>query len=228
MKVAIVITGHMRCWKQLAPHFKEKYINVYNPDIYISTWNTEGWWQWGDYFKQSPLVNADELREFYKPKRLVVEPFDPLFNYLFTEKATKYTNAIGHPKNMISMFYKWMSGINLLEDQYDLVIRMRPDVQYLNHLPDFDPSNFYVAEIPGLKQGGLGDMFHAGNQADMSSFCSIFDYLDPLYQQTDSFCTHLLSQQHAKNLNLKLIEFINEYILHNTPFGSHQDVLKFL
>jgi len=228
MKTAIVLTGHMRCWKQLAPHFKQTYIDKYNPDIYISTWDTEGWWQWGNYFKQSPPVIIEELIDFYKPKRIAVDQYEPLYDQRFSSLALKYPNAIGHAKNMISMFYKWGNGINMLDEQYDFVIRMRPDVQYLNPHLDFDSSNFYVAQIPGLQQGGLGDMFHAGKHSDMVTFCNIFFYLDELYSQVGTMCPHLITQQYAKNLNLNVIEFSNEYILHNTPFGSHQDVLKFL
>ena len=48
MKVAVILTGHMRCWRDVLPNFKEKVIDRYNPDIFIHTWNEEGWWIPGD------------------------------------------------------------------------------------------------------------------------------------------------------------------------------------
>jgi hypothetical protein len=33
-KVAVILTGHMRSWKQVFPNFKEKIIDKYNPDIF--------------------------------------------------------------------------------------------------------------------------------------------------------------------------------------------------
>ena len=44
MKVAIVLTGHMRHWKEVLPNFKQRFIDKYNPDIFINTWSEEGWY----------------------------------------------------------------------------------------------------------------------------------------------------------------------------------------
>ena len=228
MKTAVVITGHMRCWKQLFPYFKEKFIDTYNPDIYISTWDTEGWWQWGDFYRNSPVINENEIIEAYKPKKCLIED-NKIYDSLFDSLATKYTKVLGlTKKNTISMMYKWKSGIDLIESDYDLVIRTRTDVQYLNPFPDFDPQFFYTAEQPGVDHGGLGDMMHVGSYKNIKDFCNIYIELDDLYAQIDVFCSHLLSEQHAKNLKLQWIEFSNPYNLYNTPWGRHQDVQSFM
>ncbi len=44
MKVAVVLTGHLRCWRDVLSNFKQRIVNRYNPDIFIHTWNEEGWW----------------------------------------------------------------------------------------------------------------------------------------------------------------------------------------
>ena len=66
MRVAIIIAGHLRCWKQMYPYFKANFIDRYNnPDIFISTWTDEGWWKWGNekgIYENSALVNFDEIR----------------------------------------------------------------------------------------------------------------------------------------------------------------------
>ena len=228
MKTAVVITGHMRCWKQLFPYFKKKFIDTYNPDIYISTWDSEGWWQWGDFYRNSFAINDNEIISAYNPKGYLKEE-NKTYDNLFDSLAVKYVNTYGpYIKNVISMMYKWKSGIDLIKEDYDLVIRTRVDVEYLELFPNFDTNYFYSAEQPGVDQGGMGDMMHAGSLKDMKAFCNIFNDLDELYAQVNMFCPHLLTEQYAKNLNLKWIEFKNQYKLHNTPWGQHQDVNKFI
>lgn len=227
MKTALIITGHMRNWKQLFPYFKYKYMDVYNPDIYIHTWNTEGWWKWGDFYRQSPPIDVIDVIQHYNPKKMFSEVYDSSFDEQFLTIASKYPNSIGYPKNMISQMYKWKKGIELLDEQYDLVIRTRTDVEYTEALPDFNPNYFYTPHHP-LQQGGLGDMLHAGSQKDMTNFCNVYDHLDELYNQTNMFCSHMLTEQHLKNLNLNWIEFKCDYRLWNTPWGQHQDVERLL
>jgi hypothetical protein len=228
MKTAVVITGHMRCWKQLYPYFKEKFISKYNPDIYISTWDTEGWWQWGDFYRNSPSINDQEIFEAYNPKKYLKE-VNSSYDEFFSSLASKYTKTYGpYIKNVISMMYKWKSGLDLIEEDYDLVIRTRTDVEYLEAFPEFNTEYFYSAEQPGIDQGGMGDMMHAGSLKDMKAFCNIFNELDNLYAQIDMFCPHLLTEQYSKNLNFKWIEFKNLYKLHNTPWGQHQEVQRFM
>jgi len=227
MKVALVITGHMRCWKQLFPYFKHKYILPYDPDIYISTWNTEGWWKWGSFYEQSPSINVDEIIEAYKPVDINIEDFNS-YKDSFESRSKYFTNTIGYPVNAISMIYKWYDGIRLIKDDYDLVIRLRTDVEYLDPLPDFDPDKFYAPHHPGLNQGGLGDMLHASSYDKMKTFGDLYINLEYVYNQTNMLCPHLITQKYIEMNNFDLVEFKCNYNLHNTPFGRHQDVTKFI
>ena len=74
MKVAIILTGHLRCWETVFPNFKQKFIDRYNPDIFIHSWDEEGWWQPSDvknvkgYYDQTPKIDKQKVIDFYKPK----------------------------------------------------------------------------------------------------------------------------------------------------------------
>jgi len=35
MKVAVILTGHLRCWKEVFPNFKEKIIDRSNGEFYV-------------------------------------------------------------------------------------------------------------------------------------------------------------------------------------------------
>lgn len=227
MKTALILTGHMRCWKQTFSYFKKEYIDKYEADVYIHTWDTEGWWQWGDFYKESPKVHMHELKQYYNPLRVSVENFS-FYENLFLERSKNFTNCIGWPKNAISMMYKWHEGINMLMKDYDFIIRTRSDLEIIDPLPNFNPDLFYTIEHPGLNQGGLGDMFHAGNKDNMIKFSNIYNDLENIYEDTNVFCPHLITDYYIKKLQLNHNEFKANYILHNTPWGRHQDVKKYI
>ena len=114
MKVAVILTGHMRCWRDVLPNFKEKVIDRYNPDIFIHTWNEEGWWIPGDkqntkgYFEETPKVTYDDMLN-YNPTSVIIEDWND-YNELFEYRGKLYENFAHRPKNILSMFYKLHAG----------------------------------------------------------------------------------------------------------------------
>lgn len=236
MKVAILIAGHLRCWKQLYPYFKTNFIDRYNPDIFISTWNDEGWWKWGNekgIYENSPRVNFDEVIEAYKPKTIGHEDYE-VYDLIFKERAEKFTNKIGWPKNVVSMTYRWLDACNMLETyskennvKYDLVIRTRTDLIIHSDLPEFDSSKFYIIHND-YHQGGLNDVIHIGNKEDIFKVNKMYLQLEELYDKIGMFCPHVFAQDIVKTNNIQLISLPFQYNIINTPWGQHQDVHKFL
>lgn len=236
MKVAILIAGHLRCWKQLYPYFKTNFIDRYNPDIFISTWNDEGWWKWGNekgIYENSPRVNFDEVIEAYKPKTIGHEDYE-VYDLIFKERAEKFTNKIGWPKNVVSMTYRWLDACNMLETyskennvKYDLVIRTRTDLIIHGDLPEFDSSKFYIIHND-YHQGGLNDVIHIGNKEDIFKVNKMYLQLEELYDKIGMFCPHVFAQDIVKTNNIQLISLPFQYNIINTPWGQHQDVHKFL
>lgn len=238
MKVAVVLTGHLRCWRQVFPNFKEKIIDRYNPDIFIHTWDEEGWWIPGDkqnekgVFEGTPQINDDEIIEVYNPKYYVKEYWDD-YNKHFEKCGEYFTNYAHRPKNIISMFYKLHAGVQLVETHvarlqgaYDLVIRMRPDMVLHDDLPDFDPQKFYTFQHRNHLGQGTGDMIQAGSFISMMFFSKLVTMLPGLYSQTGLLCPHVLSVQHIKNLGLPWEEFyINKTLMH-TPRGPYVEMDK--
>ena len=153
MRTALILTGHMRCWRQMLPHIKQKLIDPYNADVFISCWDTEGWWQWQapkGFYENSPRVNPDEIRDAFNTKEMRYEEYQPHDSY-FTERAKQYTNSYIAPKNILSMTYKWLDGFYLMKHHmaitgktYDLVIKTRTDLEILGELPKFEPNKFYT------------------------------------------------------------------------------------
>jgi hypothetical protein len=231
MKVAIVLSGHMRCWETVFPNFKTHFIDKYQPDIFIHTWADEGWWVPQEGVKgvdpQSVALDAQKAYDTYRPVSMTVEDFDPYLP-IFAKRVEAFTNFYHRPRNIVSMFYKMGAAFHLLEQhvlrtgtKYDLIIRMRPDMLIQTTMPDFDPEKFYTLAHRNHMGGGTGDMFQIGSYENVRQFVKIGCELEELYAQTGLLCPHVLSVQHIKNLGLPWEEFTVHKTIQHTPQGQY-------
>lgn len=234
MKVAVVLTGHLRCWKMVFPNFKEHFIDRYSPDIFIHTWDDEGWWvpQEGamGVHERSDALDVEAVRAAYNPVKMVVEHFAD-FEPVFAERVKTFTNFYHRPRNIVSMFYKMGAGVNLLEEhilktgkKYDLVIRMRPDMILHQPMPEFDPEKFYTLSHRNHMGGGTGDMFQIGSFDRVASFATIGTKLEDIYAHTGLLCPHTFSVTYIQALGLPWQEFNINKTLQHTPAGQYRAV----
>jgi hypothetical protein len=230
MNVAIVLTGHMRCWDQVAPNFNERILERYKPDVFIHTWRDEAWWDphsKAGFVEGTPEIDFQGVADAFKATAMAVEDFEDL-RLNFEERASEYPNFYHVPKNIISMLYKMGQGALMLEDfmlksgkTYDLVMRLRPDMVYNQDLPDFDPSKFYTLAHRNHMGGGTGDMMQIGNPFFVTNFCKILNYLPFIYKDTDLLCPHVISTTWIEKLALPWQEFMIDKKIMHTPKGEY-------
>ena len=232
MKVALLLTGHMRCWDQVAPNTRKHIIDKYNADVFIETWDREAYWDPNSQrgiTENGPKVDFGKVNEAYSPVRQMrYEPFET-YEKTFAKRAEQYTNFYHVPKNQISMWYKVGRGMTMVEDYmmltgqtYDVIIRMRPDLYFNEPLPEFDPQKFYTLGYRNHMGQGTSDMIQIGNFFTMSLFCKVLYHLPLLYQETGLLCPHVISEHFIKRLGLPWQEFmINKTIMH-TPLGEYK------
>jgi hypothetical protein len=245
MKVAVILTGHMRSWEQVFPNFKEKVLDKYNPDVFIHTWTDEGWWTPGDkvtetgVFDDSPSLDIGAIIEAYQPKDFRLEDWNksivddvPTFNQHFEERGKKFQNFAHKPRNILSMFYKLSAGVGLMNDyaaingvQYDLVIRMRPDM-IIEDLPDFEQNTFYTLAHKNHLGQGTGDMIQVGSPIQLNLFALLPQNIDALYTHTQLLCPHILSETWIKVLHLNWKEINISKTLMHTPKGAYVEMDK--
>jgi len=231
MNVAVVLTGHMRCWEQVYPNFKKHVIEKYNPDIFIHTWGDEAYWDphsKAGIVEDAPMIDNEAIIETYKPMDFIVEDYND-YKEDFEKRAEFYTNFYHVPKNIISMLYKLGSGMLMLEDhmfktgkQYDLVIRMRPDLTFNEPLPDFDPNKFYTLGYRNHMGQGTSDMIQVGNFFSMCLFSKVLHFLPQVYQETGLLCPHVVSEQFIRKLGLPWEEFMIDKTIMHTPLGEYK------
>lgn len=228
MKVALILTGHMRCWRQVWPYLKAQFIDRYTPDVYVSTWSDEGWWRPNStrgFNEESPILDVEEFKKLYNPVDMEVEEYKDVEEYL-ESIALRYDHYIHKPKNVISMFYKIAKGFELVEKsgkEYDLVIRMRPDLVFNHMLEQLDPSRFYTTHHPNYYGQGTGDTFQASSYENIQNFCKTFYLLDGIYAISNTLCPHVLAKTAIDIMGCTHIEVSGNFKLVHSPYGHFFD-----
>lgn len=120
MKVALLLTGLARKVEEGYNHYWKHIVENYDTDVYLHFWEDEEY---------------EKVLQIYKPKKYIQEkPF----------KFTEYISGIVSPNDDMSrpipqydvagnfrgfpMFYSWQAGYNLIEGEYDCIIRSRYDL----------------------------------------------------------------------------------------------------
>ena len=245
-KVALILTGHMRCWKDVYPNIFKNFIEPYDTDVFISTWDTEGYWTSPEndpkglgINENSPVLDVPAVELIYKPKafqRDVNKTYMKYFNKE-AERLLPFCNQI-RPANIISQFDRINKGYILMEDYvfanqrdgYDWVIRMRPDLVIYNGLPNFNvaPKDFmFTLHHPNHEGLGTGDMFLAASYPASEEFRDqLFDY-DEDATKIKRFCPHILTKRAidrvTKEMMVKHVELRVDKTLQHTPNGQYKD-----
>lgn len=231
MRTAVVLTGHLRCWEKVFANFKSRIIDQYNPDIFISTWDNEGYWIPGErqngigVYEHSPKLDIQKVYDTYKPKALEVQCWDDYKDY-FRSLAELYPNYLHRPENILSMFWKIQRGVNLISnfDHYNLVIRMRPDIVFHHDLPNFTivNNNVYTINHKNHLNQGTGDLFQAGSPKILEYLSNCFVMIPRIYNNiTNILCPHLITQYIFNNMDINEF-YINKTIMH-TPNGEYKE-----
>jgi len=232
--VALCLSGHMRSYEQCFPSLKQYVIDPLKADVFISTWDTLGYWKQltNDElnskkvslnelgFDESGKVNEDNVRHLYDPVVLKVHSFSEKDSY-FTQYANLFSKYIDADKwyyrlkNFYSMYWKAYNCLDHCKQVseciygYDLVIRTRPDLMFNSSLPfidNYDKGYLYVCDNYA-ERGTLGDIFFAGSIDNLIKYHSVIYNLEELLSVNKVFNPHQLvrSQLEFRDIPYKVI-----------------------
>jgi hypothetical protein len=174
VKVALLISGHMRYFKETIPSLKRSILDVLNPDIYIHTWDE------GDRSMWNNTLGGEINNEYFDNLGINIKKFviDKWGDYegLFNQRIiTEFPNSFAvypRPVRVLSMFYKIQKCYELMTEDYDFIIRIRPDLIYpniidpninINHLYMPNSHNFPTIEITDMNfDFNIGDTLLSG------------------------------------------------------------------
>jgi hypothetical protein len=170
MRVALLLSGDIRDSVELFPFWKENLLNIYNPDIFLSTWNTK-------------YIN--EFIDIFNPVSTIIDNYDSGFSNLWKTAVSPYEYKLETNANLVSCYSMWYRAKsvneimhryeNLLNLKYDIVIKTRPDLQIYD-IPKIDDVNSKSLYIPrGWDWSeGINDLIAWGNSESIDYYCNLF------------------------------------------------------
>lgn len=224
MKIAIVMTGHIRTFGITKESIKKNLLDGRDYHVFVHTWDDLGYTTVG---KPVPIYD-NEKRE--KMQQIFgcyygTDTRSPIFNpqvfygienvniisenYLeleqnLIEESLKFKNKMktAYSINTYSQIRKQYLGFKMLEEshiKFDVVIRMRPDL-FINNR--FEIANNYdnCIEIPRTHN----DIFAISNYDNMRTYFNLFNNLEE-YNKTVTFCPHAMLEHHLRINNKKMI-----------------------
>lgn len=247
MKLALCLTGLMRCWKDSFPSIKENILDKYETDVFISTWSEVGYYTGKGYlpevggfvvtkqgekgfYESGELINSAEIFDLYRPKILHVENFTD-FEPIAEQRKEYFKNAWTRPKNTISQAYMMYRGVQQIQmyqqisdTTYDIVFRTRPDITFKAPLQPLEKNVFYTLAAKNKNGGGTGDWFQIGSQEQIENFTTFFySKLETMYDVQGVSCPHLYVQNTIQSLALPWKELHTKIVMNHSPTGEYQE-----
>lgn len=182
MRACVLLSGQIRNNKDVYMSIKKNLIDVYNADVFISTWNPTS----GD----DSTIN--ELVSNYNPVSLEVESYDLDFSKTFKRMVSphewKSPGSETNPVSVFSMYYKIMRANRLKEAYerfngftYDIVIRTRFDLSIDSPLNYITPNENHLYIPKGWDwRSGYNDLFAIGDSKSMNYYSNTFNNLIPI------------------------------------------------
>jgi len=195
MKIALIYSGLPSFDQEIFDNHYKYIIKPYNPDIFISTYESE---------------KISDIHNTYKPKSIHIEDYSLIEPYL--EKLSSFILNVCHETkvvNSLSMFYKIHRGFCLIDNSYDIIIRNRFDIKFDKQL-EIEQNASLNVPFGGDHRGGLMDMFAYGNYENMSVYSNLVLFIASYLRYHNAvFHPESLLRGHCKinNIDIKRFDF---------------------
>lgn len=237
MRVAILLPGHARTYKQTFSSFQKYLLEIYpDADIFMWSWDDLGYWtpdnpdgtvpEYGVY--KSGKVDEEELVNLYKPKKYKIAKMDEhkaTINTALQEVIEKRYPFV-RPFNNVSCWYG-VHQCDLLRRQYeaennfqyDLVLRFRFDLELTR--PFFFSDKFtFATDVWGEPcEQGYDDILFFGPSDTMTKICDLFSNIKEIAKEIVKWDSHSAFKywvdKHTPDFNYRKFETR----IVNTPGG---------
>ena len=227
MKVALIMYGHLRTYKKCYAKLRQNFIDKYNADVFIHTWDeieakTKSWHNRHMDVKSLSNNDLSDIKKLYTPKGLIIEHQGDVANDITTPN-----NAISAPGQEYMLHSMFMAD-KLKSDyetknnfKYDVVVKIRPDILLVNplNLPNVSEGNVAVAgnrivpqHVNDIQKFKACDIINISTSNDMTKICDAENHFQKFFVDNvtaktfihSGFVDHML----YKNLNLNMIDYI--------------------
>lgn len=207
MKACVLLSGKIRNAKDCFDSIKNNLIDVYNADVFISTWTTD----------ETDDVTIDDLIKMYSPKSIDVEKLDDELLDLFDKTIIPFkNNTYGietRPLFVFLMYYKMMrvnrlkeSYETLMGKKYDIVIRTRFDLKIDSKVEYIIPNANKIYIPKGWDwRDGYNDLFAIGNSYSMGYYSNLYFSLVNMLNSGHVLHPELLLKSHLDKGGFEMI-----------------------
>lgn len=191
MKVALILSGQFRNAKECYNSIKNNILDVYSPDVFISSWlnpkdiTPSGW------FGHTPNDDCtiNDVINMYNPISIEMETFDTNINKPFKNLSDKLDSLLPENTetktiNVVSMHYKRYKANQLKKNyenlnnfKYDIVISSRFDLEFLEKL-NLEENNSVNIPIGFDWANGISDLFAYGKSDIMDEYFNLFNMFE--------------------------------------------------
>jgi hypothetical protein len=187
MKVALCLSGHLRKFDQTYPSLQKYFLDRYDCDIFIHTWDKLGY---QSNFRKDQIINntndrINDINFLFKPKKIIVE-HSSFIDELRKEANIYAPHLVTQPKpahHMASMFYKIYACNELRKHyqletnvEYDWVVRSRTDLLFHGNvtIPEHDIENKIFMPRSTFHSHWYNDQFAIASPNNMDVYSSAF------------------------------------------------------
>jgi|SaaInlV_100m_DNA_2_1039680.scaffolds.fasta_scaffold03666_5 hypothetical protein len=192
MKTAVLLSGHTRealsCWNSL----RKNIIEPTNADVYMHSYHSD---------------NIEDVIETIKPKKFILEDESSVvLDKNYNTEMPHYLSYITNPIISVYMFRKIKLCYDLLEGNYDTVIKTRFDCKYTEEFPILDIDKYNIPN-GGDFENGIFDMVCASSQENMKYYCSIYDEIENYLDEGIPLHSELLLKRHLESKIINRFEY---------------------
>jgi hypothetical protein len=210
MKIAICISGQPRNFKIGYESLKTYFLDKYDCDIYFHTWKVNnfestnfGFGNHQYYFDKDDYYSLNFL---YQPKNHILE--NPIVFDMSNYKCPIWRQPLN---NTLSMFYSIYKSFQLVEENYDYVVRTRFDIDYSKFNLEWPNEGIILPEWNTdirVKSRGYYDVFALGKPDSMKVYSQVFSNIISYITNDEDFLNFLSGNWPGQDSPLR-----NEYLL---------------
>jgi hypothetical protein len=191
MKIALCISGLLRTFEKNFPNLEKFFIQKYHPDIFVHTWS--------QIDRDVKIKNFQKkIEDVYKPKKLLIE--EPC-NFHISQNIQNLNYGKYDINGVLSMYYSINKSINLIDENYDTVIRFRGDCLLKHNFDLLEINNSIVIPLYG-NFSGCNDQIAYGSQENMKLYAECFNNINNYCSEGAEFCPEKLLNYHIQKNNL--------------------------
>ncbi|MBW2998002.1 hypothetical protein KY321_00550 [Candidatus Woesearchaeota archaeon] len=230
MKLALLLTGHLRTFYSNYDYFKRSFFDKFNTDVYLDIWDTYGYWDDNNemgFNKETAKVNIQDLKDKlgnslvslrYENYNLRKKELEEKAKQFEPYKVIYPNGGFARPINVVSMWYKRYSVVQELKDGYDRVILTRPDLQ-IPFTPNLKSPDLILCNSYNDSLRGYSDVFFSGSKSQIIKLANVYPYMEEMIEDGQEFCGHTLMKWwlNKSRISFKVEKY--KFTLYNTPGG---------